>query len=112
MCAGEQGEYMEMSDRMFGNFSGVQQGGYSRANLNRFAGDQGLNMSDFNACMDSGRYMPALADSVEQGQANGITATPMFILDNGNGEPNLIQQTAEGYTLIKKQIELSIQTAP
>ena len=112
MCAGEQGEYMEMSDRIFGNFGGVQQGGYSRANLDRFAEDQGLDMDAFDACMDSGRYLPALAASIEQGQANGITATPMFILDNGNGEPNVIQQTAEGYTLIKRQIEVSIQTAP
>lgn len=112
MCAGEQGEYMEMGDRMFGNFGGVQQGGYSRANLNRFAEDQGLNMGDFNACMDSGRYLPAIAMSVEQGQANGISATPMFILDNGSGDVNVIQQTAEGYSLIKRQIEVSIQTAP
>ncbi len=112
MCAGEQGEYMEMSDRIFGNFGGVQQGGYSRANLNRFADDQGLDMDAFNSCMDSGRYLPAIAASVEQGQANGITATPMFILDNGSGDVNVIQQTAEGYTLIKRQIEVSIQTAP
>ena len=112
MCAGEQDKYLEMSDKLFGNYSGVQQGGFARAKLNRFAEDIDLDMDAFGECMDSGRYMPALADSVEQGQANGITATPMFILDNGNGEPNLIQQTAEGYTLIKKQIELSIQTAP
>lgn len=112
MCAGEQGEYMEMGDRIFGNFSGVQQGAYSRANLNRFAEDQGLEMDAFNECMDSGRYLPAIAKSVEQGQANGITATPMFILDNGNGDVNVIQQTAEGYSLMKKQIELSIETAP
>lgn len=112
MCAGEQGEYMEMGDRIFGNFGGVQQGAYSRANLNRFAEDQGLDMGAFNACMDSGRYLPAIAKSVEQGELNGITATPMFILDNGNGDVNVIQQTAEGYSLMKKQIELAIETAP
>lgn len=112
MCAGEQDKYLEMSDKLFGNYSGVQQGGFARAKLNRFAEDLNLDMGAFGECMDSGRYMSAIADSVAQGQANGITATPMFILDNGNGEPNLIQQTAEGYTLLKKQIELSIQTAP
>lgn len=112
MCAGEQDQYLEMTDKLFGNYGGVQTGAFSRNNLNRFADDMGLNMDSFNACMDSGRYIPALAQSVEQGQANGITATPMFILDNGSGELNVIQQTAEGYTLIKKQIEVSIQTAP
>lgn len=112
MCAGEQDHYMEMSDRIFANYGGVQTGAYSRANLNRFADDEGLDMDAFNACMDSGRYYAAIAQSVTQGQGQGITATPMFILDNGSGDPNVIQQTAEGYSLIKRQIELSIQTAP
>lgn len=111
MCGGEQGQYMELSDRIFGNWSGVQQGGFSRANLNRFAEDQGLEMDAFNECMDSGRYYPAIAQSVTQGQSHGVSATPMFILDNGSGDFNLIQQTAEGYTLIKRQIEVSIETA-
>lgn len=111
MCGGEQGQYMELSDRIFGNWSGVQTGGFSRANLNRFAEDQGLDMNAFNECMDSGRYYSAIAQSVTQGQSHGISATPMFILDNGTGDFNVIQQTAEGYTLIKRQIEVSIQTA-
>lgn len=111
MCGGEQGSYMELSDRIFGNYSGVQSGGYSRANLNRFADDEGLDMNAFNACMDSGRYYPAIAQSVERGQNMGVNATPMFILDNGSGEPSVIQQTAEGYTLLKRQIEVSIRTA-
>lgn len=112
MCAGEQDQYSQMSDRIFANYAGVQTGGFNRANLNRFADDQGLDMDSFNACMDSGRYFPALAQSVTQGQSHGVSATPMFILDNGSGDLNVIQQTAEGYTLIKRQIEVSIQTAP
>lgn len=112
MCAGEQDMYMEMSDRIFGNYGGVQTGAYSRANLNRFAEDLGVDMGPFNACMDSGRYIPALGLSVEQGESNGVSATPMFILDNGSGDLNVIQQTAEGYNLLKRQIEVSIQTAP
>ncbi len=112
LCAGEQDKYLEMSDKLFGNYGGVQQGAFKRANLNRFAEDLDLDMNAFNTCMDSGRYIPALADSVGQGQANGIDATPMFILDNGNGSPNVVQQTAEGYDLLKKQIQLAIDTAP
>jgi protein-disulfide isomerase len=91
LCASEQDKYLEMSDKLFGNYGGVQQGAFDRANLNRFAEDLDLDMDAFNACMDSGRYVPVLADSVAQGQGQGITATPMFILDNGNGAPNLIR---------------------
>ena len=111
MCAGEQDQYLEMSDRIFGNFGAVQSGAYSRANLNRFASDMDLDTDSFGACMDSGRYFPAIARSVVKGQNNGINATPMFILDNGSGDLNVMQQTAEGYNLIKRQIEVSIQTA-
>lgn len=111
MCAGEQGQYMQMSDHIFGNFGAVQSGAYNRANLNRFASDMGLDSDAFNACMDSGRYIEPIAQSVEQGQSQGVNATPMFILDNGSGDLNVIQQTAEGYNLIKRQIEVSIQTA-
>jgi protein-disulfide isomerase len=112
MCAAEQDKYLEMTDKLFGNYGGVQQGAYKRANLNRFAEDLDLDMNAFNGCMDSGRYVPVLADSVAQGQNQGITATPMFIIDNGNGAPNVVQQTAEGYDLMKKQIQLAIDTAP
>lgn len=112
MCAGEQDNYLEMSDKIFGNYGGIQAGAYDRSKLNRFADDLGLDMDPFNECMDSGRYIQPIADSVAQGQSQGISATPMFILDNGSGDLNVIQQTAEGYTLIKKQLEVSIQTAP
>lgn len=112
MCAAEQDMYPEMSTELFSNFSGNQSGAFSRNNINHYADNLGLDLDPFNACMDSGRYIPALAESVTQGQANGIVATPMFIIDNGNDDPNVIQNTAEGYTLLKRQIELSIQTAP
>lgn len=112
MCAGEQDEYLEMSDKLFGNYGGVQSGAFNRSNLNRFADDMGLEMTSFNACMDSGRYVPVLAHSIEQGRNNGITGTPTFILDNGSGNLNVFQQTELGYDMIRRQIEASIQTAP
>lgn len=112
MCAGEQDQYLQMSERMFGNYGGIQSGAFSRANLDRFANDMSLDTDAFGACMDSQRYVPALSGSVEQGMGLGITGTPMFILDNGSGDLNVIQQTELGYDMIKRQIELSIQTAP
>lgn len=112
MCAGEQDKYLEMTDKVFANFGQPQTGKYSRDNLTRFAKDLGLDTDALNACMDSGKYVPVLAASLQQGQANGITATPMFVLDNGSGDLNVLQNTAEGYDLMKKQIEVSIETAP
>lgn len=112
MCAGVQNQYLEMSEKLFGNYRGIQSGAFSRSNLDRFAGDLDLDVDEFGECMDSERFVPALAESINQGQALGITGTPMFILDNGSGDLNVIQQTELGYEMLKRQIEASIQTAP
>lgn len=111
MSASEQGAYMKMSTLIFNSFQDVQSGIYTPSKLSQLAGALDLDIQMFNESMESGQYLPALAASVEQGRVYGITATPMFILDNRNGDPNVIQQTAEGYSLLKRQIELAIRTA-
>lgn len=111
MSASEQGAYIEMSTLIFNSFQGVQSGTYTLPKLSRLAGVLDLDVQIFEESMESGRYLPALAASVKQGRAHGITAIPMFILDNGHGDPNVIQQTAEGYDLLKRIIEAAIQTA-
>lgn len=112
VCASEQDAYLEMTDKLFGNYSGVQRGAYSRSNINRFASDLDLDTDAFGTCMDSGRYVPGLGASVDQGVEIGITGTPNFVLDNGSGSLNVFQQTELGYDMIKRQIEISIETAP
>lgn len=109
MCAGEQDEYLEYSDKLFANFS-ADGSGYDVSRLKDFADDLDLDTDAFNACLDSGRYVPAIQQSKNEGTAAGITATPMFILDNGQSQ-NTIQQTSEGYDLLKRQIEVSIEQA-
>lgn len=111
MCAGEQDSYLKMVDKLYGNYGGVQQGAFKRANLNRFADDMGLDMDQFNDCMDSQKYIPALAESRTNGQANGVSSTPTFILDNGSGELNVVPNNGD-YNLLKKTIQASIDTAP
>lgn len=111
MCAGEQDAYLQMSDKIFANYGGVQADTYTQSNLSRFADDLDLDAAAFNACMESGRYFPAIVQSVTQGQSLGISGIPTFVLDNGSGEINVLQQTAEGYDLLKRQIEAAIQTA-
>ncbi len=34
------------------------------------------------------------------------------MIDNGNGQPNVVQQTSAGYDLLQKQIQAAIDTAP
>lgn len=111
LCAGEQDSYLEYHDKLYANFNGVNQGAYSNDRLRQFAEDLGLDTDAFNECLESERYEPHVIQSIEEGRAAGITATPMFIIDNGNGEPNVVQQTSSGYDLLRRQIETAVETA-
>lgn len=112
VCAGEQDSYLDYHDKLYANYGGENAGAFSNSRLKDYADDLGLDTGAFNECLDSGRYESAVIQSMEEGRTNGITATPMFIIDNGSGEPNVVQQTSAGYDLLKKQIEVAIETAP
>jgi protein-disulfide isomerase len=112
LCAGEQDSYLQYHDKLYANFNGVNQGGFNNDRLRQFAEDLGLDTDAFRECLDSGRYEPSIIQSMEEGRALGISATPMFIIDNGNGEPNVVQQTSSGYDLLKRQIQAAVDTAP
>lgn len=111
LCAGEQESYLEYHDTLYANFNGVNQGGFNSDRLRGFADDLGLDTEAFNECLESERYEPYVIQSIQEGRALGINATPMFLIDNGNGKPNIIQMTSAGYDLLRRQIETSIETA-
>lgn len=111
VCAGEQDKYIEYHDKLYANHRGENQGAFNNDRLKTFADELGLDTGAFNDCLDSGRYEAAVIQSMDEGRALGITATPMFIIDNGSGEPNVVQQTSAGYDLLKKQIEVAVETA-
>lgn len=72
-CAGEQGKYYEMHDKLFG--SGVQGGVDS---FKQYAKDIGLNSAQFDNCLDSGQMAEEILKDTQDGQAAGVTGTPGF----------------------------------
>lgn len=111
LCAAEQSDYLGFHDKLFGNQQGENRGNFSEKRLKQFAKELGLDTDAFGTCLDSGRYIPALEQSKAEGQAQGISATPMFIIENGNESSGPIQMTDQGYDLLKKQLEAAIETA-
>jgi protein-disulfide isomerase len=111
MCAGEQDSYIEYHERLFNNFS-ADGSTYTADRLQGYAEDVGLDRDAFDACLADDRYIPALQTALDEGREQGITGTPMFLIDNGTGEPNLVQQTSAGYDLLERQIQAAIDTAP
>jgi protein-disulfide isomerase len=70
-CAGEQGKFWEMHDKMFENQSALD-----ADNLKKYAKDLGLNASKFNTCLDSNKYADKVNKQAQEAQAAGISGTP------------------------------------
>ena len=87
-CAGDQGKYWEMHNRLFTN-----QRELSRPDLTKHAQALGLNVATFDQCLDSGkstaRIRKDIADA-EKLQANG---TPTFFIGLTDANGNQIKGT-------------------
>jgi protein-disulfide isomerase len=75
-CAGEQGKYYEMHDKLFEN-----QNALDVASLKTYAKEIGLKTADFNTCLDSGAMADEVQKDFSDGQAAGVTGTPGFFIN-------------------------------
>ena len=75
-CAGEQGKYYNMHDKLFSN-----QDALDVAGLKKYAGEIGLNTVQFNTCLDSGAMADEVKKDFEEGQKYGVTGTPAFFIN-------------------------------
>jgi len=78
-CAGRQGGFWLMHDRLFQN-----QDSLSQDNYRKWAGELGLNAASFNECLDSGAAKASVEDNIRMGADAGIIAVPSFFI---NGRP-------------------------
>jgi|SRR5690606_8363555 len=87
-CAGEQGKFWEMHNRLF-----TPAGTHAPAQLKQLAAQLNLDRTAFDACLDSGRMQNAVRDSVNTAQGLGADGTPqMFLaLPNDDGSVRLIR---------------------
>ncbi len=74
-CAGEQGRYWELHDKLFENY-----GKYSDPELADYVQQAGADPTIFEKCVESDRYAKLVRDSMEQGAVAGVDGTPTFML--------------------------------
>jgi len=79
-CAGHEGRFWDVHDRLYESQAGENRGAFSKTNLKKIGADLGLG-AGFAACVDSGRYAQAVRDATEQGTARGVRATPTLFID-------------------------------
>ena len=89
LCAGEQGRYWEMHDRLFASQQALQPvdlKGHGRA--------LGLDAQKFDECLDSGRMTKVVQASQKLGESAGVSGTPAFFV---NGRPLFGSQPFERF---------------
>lgn len=75
-CANEQGQFWPYHDRLFANTSKL-----SGADLKRYAGELGLDVAKFNACVDSRKYKAQVEADLKDGDTAGVNGTPAFFIN-------------------------------
>ena len=88
-CAGEQGKFWEMHDRLWQNPGKLQ-----LEDLKAHAQSLGLAAADFASCLDSGRFASLVENDLKAGQEYGISGTPAFFV---NGRPIVGAQPLEAF---------------
>jgi protein-disulfide isomerase len=75
LCAGEQGRYWEMHDRLFQNPLAL-----AAAELPRHARAVGLDIPRFQQCLDQNAYAVQIRKDIQDAVKSGVRGTPTFYL--------------------------------
>ena len=93
-CANEQGQFWDYYNKLYQEQNGENVGIFNKDNLKRFAIDLGLDTTEFNQCLDSGRHTAKVQQETLEGQQAGVRGTPTVFVDgqyleNGGSYPVL-----------------------
>lgn len=100
-CAGDQDSYWGMHDLLF-----ADQGEWANENaaqvFSTLADRLGLDVSQFDACLESGAYEDAIQSDFEEGMSVGVSGTPAFFV---NGQ---FISGAQPYEVFQQAIEAAL----
>jgi len=102
LTAHAQGKFWEMHDRMFQNFSAIND-----ESIRRWAKEIGLNMTEFDKVLQSGRMESAIQKDMADGAAAKVMGTPTVFV---NGK-RIHDRSFEGFKKIIQEELASRRTA-
>jgi protein-disulfide isomerase len=104
LCAGDQGKFWEMHDKLFANTKALGQ-----EDLMKYAESLGLDMTRFKGCLEAGKQADEIKKRMAEGQKAGITGTPAFLLGfiQPDGKVKAVKKVsgAQPYTAFKEAID-------
>jgi len=109
-CAGEQGKYWAMHDRLFANQQALGQG-----DLPGHARSAGLDLARFQQCLDGGKQASRIRSDLTDGQKAGVQGTPTFFLAVGETDSKVtavrVIKGAQPYAAFKEAIDSLLAAA-
>lgn len=107
-CAGEQGKFWEMTDKIFEVTPANN--GLDLAELPKLAQQAGVaNTQQFQSCLDSGKYAKHVQNDVADAQAAGLRGTPYSVIIGVKGQ-KLPLSGAQPYSALKQLVEQALQS--
>lgn len=83
-CAEDQKKFWEMHDKIFEEQGKLGQGtvsAFTATDIKRWAAEISLKVSEFNQCLDSGKYVAEVKKDFDDGAKAGISGTPSFFVN-------------------------------
>ncbi len=102
-CAGDQGKFWEYRAVLFSHWTGENVGDFSDSHLKQYAASLGLDGSTFDSCLSSGKYSGLIQQDVSHAKADGVQATPSFVI---NGK---LVEGAQPFSVFQQAIEAALQ---
>ena len=106
-CAGDQGKYWEMHDRLFAN-----QRELSRPDLTKHAQAIGLNVGTFDQCLDTGKAVARVRKDVAEAEKLQANGTPTFFIGLTDASGSQVKGTrlvgAQPYQMFKDVIDKAL----
>lgn len=103
-CAEDQGKYWEYHNALYTDQGAENSGWASPTNLKGFASKIGLDMNQFNSCLDSGKYQKRVDHNLQVAKTAGATGTPTFVIFNAKGEQKTIAGP-QAYSVFQQTLE-------
>jgi len=85
-AGGQQGKFWQFHDLLFQNQQTPNSGWASRQNMDKFAQELGLNITQFDLDFNSGKYDGLINSNHSLGVQAGVSETPTFFLIGPNGK--------------------------
>ena len=98
-CAGDQGKFWEMHDRIFEGQNDWNTEATTKPNkvFSQYAKELGLDVDKWQGCIDAGTHLPVIEANRKEGERRMVSSTPTFVIGKRQIPGNLSYDNFKAY---------------